>query len=139
MRVVKIGFDIGGVLSKYPDLLRPILRALLAAPGIEVHVLSDMHPQEKCVAVLRENGFDVPSDRVHSCDYGEHGEECKAVKSRELGLDVLVDDFPGYVASLGAPTLRLLAMPDPTLDYYHDDWKTDGSEGGFGRRRKKGS
>lgn len=79
----------------------------------------------------------MPPERVHSCDYGGHGEECKAVKAREIGLDVLVDDFPGYVASVDAPTLRLLAMPDPTRDYYHDSWKTDGSEGAFGRRRKR--
>ena len=51
-------------------------------------------------------------------------------------LDILFDDFIGYLATIGAPALRLLAMPDPTRDYYHPEWKTDGSEGNFGRRRK---
>lgn len=134
---VKVGFDIGGVLSKYPDLLRPVVNALLASPDIEVHVLSDMHPRKKCVAAVTSNGFNVPTCNIHSCDYSTHGEECKAVKAREIGLHVLVDDFPGYVATLGAPTLRLLAMPDPTLDYYHESWCTDGTEGNFGRRRKQ--
>lgn len=135
--MVRIGFDIGGVLSKYPDLLRPIVDALLAAPDVEVFVLSDMHPHSKCVAFVQDNGFRIPADRIHSCDYAECGEECKAVKARELGLDVLVDDFPGYVATVGAPALRLLAMPDPTRPYYDDSWKTDGSEGNFGRRKKR--
>lgn len=134
---VRIGFDIGGILSKYPDILRPVVAALLAAPDVEVYVLSDMHPHTKCVAFVHDNGFPVPPERIHSCDYSEHGEECKAVKSREIGLDILVDDFPGYVGTVGAPALRLLSMPDPTRDYYHETWKTDGSEGNFGRRRKK--
>lgn len=134
---VKVGFDIGGLLSKYPGLLRPIVNALLASPDVEVHVLSDMHPRQKCVTDVTSNGFNVPTCNIHSCDYSAHGEECKAVKAREIGLDVLVDDFPGYVATVGTPVLRLLAMPDPTLDYYHEGWKTDGSEGNFGRRKEK--
>ncbi len=134
--MTRIGFDIGGVLSKYPDILRPIVAALLASPDVEVHVLSDMPSHEKCVLFVHMNGFAVPPERIHSCDYSEHGEECKAVKAREIGLDVLVDDFPGYVATIGAPALRLLSMPDPTRDYYAESWKTDGSEGNFGRRRK---
>ena len=135
-RIVKVGFDIGGVLSKYPDLLRPVVAALATSSEVEVHVLSDMHPHEKCVDwVVNRNGFAVLPERIHSCDYTLHGEECKAIKSREIGLDVLVDDFPGYVASIGAPILRLLSMPDPTRDYYHETWKTDGSEGNFGRRK----
>lgn len=136
VRVVKVGFDIGGVLSKYPDLLRPIIEALSVAPNVEVHVLSDMQPHAKCVDwVVHRNGFAIPPERIHACDYDAHGESCKAVKAREIGLDVLVDDHLGYVATVGAPALRLLAMPDPTRPYYHDNWKTDGSEGTFGRRR----
>mgnify|MGYP000343712098 CR=1 FL=1 len=137
MSKISISFDIGGVLSKYPDILRPIVAALLASADVEVHVLSDMCPHEKCVAWVHQNGFPVPAAQIHSCDYSGLGEECKASKARELGLDVLVDDHPGYVATIGAPALRLFTMPDPTRPYYHDDWTTDGSEGDFGRRRKK--
>lgn len=133
---IRVGFDIGGVLSKYPDILRPLVRALLASDDVEVHILSDMHPHAKCVAFCHDNGFLVPPEKIHSCNYSEHGEECKAVRARDLELHVLCDDFPGYVATLGAPALRLLAMPDPTRPYYHDTWRTDGSEGDFGRRKK---
>ena len=131
---VKVGFDIGGVLSKYPDVLRPLVIALVEAEGFEVHVLSDMHPHAKCVEWVHKNGFPVVPERIHSCDYDEHGDGCKAAKAREIGLDVLMDDHLGYVAVPGAPRLRLLVMPDATEDYYHPTWQTDGSEGNFGRR-----
>lgn len=134
---VKVGFDIGGLLSKYPDLMRPIVKALSASPDVDVHIVSDMHPRQQCVTTVISNGFIVPTCNIHSCDYAAYGEECKAVKAREIGLHVLVDDFMGYVSSPGAPRLRLLVMPDASHDYYHETWKTDGTEGNFGRRRKE--
>ncbi len=133
MKVVKVGVDIGGVISKYPHLFRPLVRALQESDYTEVHVLSDM-PLEKCSAFLVDNGFRIVPGRIHSCDYATHGEMCKAVKMRELGIDIMIDDFPGYLAE-GAP-IRLLVMPDPHRPYYHDEWKTDGSEGDFGRRKQ---
>jgi hypothetical protein len=134
---VKVGFDIGGVLSKYPNLLRPVIRALLASPDVEVHVLTDIPDHGKAVRLCSENGFDVPTCNVHSCDYASLGEECKAAKAKELKLDVLFDDFMAYLMSPGEPALRFLAMPDPTRDYFAPDWKTDGSEGDFGRRNAR--
>lgn len=136
---MKIAFDVGGVLSKYPDILRPLLdllcfRGFDPRYGIETHVISDMHPREKIEAMLRLNGIDVRPENIHSADYATHGENCKAVLCEELGIDILIDDFPGYVAQIGSPRLRLLVMPDPSQPYYADEWKTDGSEGAFGRR-----
>jgi hypothetical protein len=133
--MIKIGFDIGGVLSKYPEILTPFINSLVKNnPDIEVHVLTDMHPIEKCVDWIARNGLQVKPENIHSCDYANLGEECKALKSLELGIDILMDDFVGYVAPFGAP-IRLLTMPDHTRPYYHDDWVTDGSEGNFGRRK----
>jgi hypothetical protein len=129
---VKIAFDVGGVLSKYPHIFKPLLLALRDAADVEVHVISDMHPKEKIGMMLLENGIDLRHSRVHSADYRTHGEMCKAILCHELGIDILIDDFPGYVAS--GNHVRLLVMPHPTEPYYHDDWKTDGSEGEFGRR-----
>ncbi len=130
---MKIAFDIGGVLSKYPGTFCPLLKALYGAPGVEVWIISDM-PAQKAIDMLRLNGLASLYHRVRSADYATHGEECKAVLCRELGIDILVDDFIGYVATPGAPPVRLLVMPDPTRDYYAPGWKTDGSEGAFGRR-----
>jgi len=137
---VRIAFDIGGVLSKYPGVFRPLIdllcfRGIDPRYGIETYILSDMKPHEKAVAFCHDNGFPVPPQRVVCCDYLEHGEGCKAVACERLGIDILVDDHIGYVATAGKPLVRLLVMPDPSLPYYHDDWKTDGSEGTFGRRR----
>ncbi len=140
---MKIAFDIGGVLSKYPDIFRPLLRRLLLQfrggdseelNDIEVYILSDMKPHAKAVKFCHDNGFLVPPENVICADYEAHGENCKAIACEELGIDLLVDDFPGYVAQIGSPRVRLLVMPDPSQDYYHPDWKTDGSEGNFGRR-----
>jgi hypothetical protein len=122
--MVKIGFDIGGVLSKYPEILRPVIKALLTSAEVEVHILTDM-PMAMALSALKDNDIPVPEKHVHACSYEKHGESCKAVKAADIGLDMLMDDHPGYVASLGAPKLRLLAMPDPGLDYYAPTWKGD--------------
>ncbi len=138
---MRIAFDIGGVLSKYPDVFRPLLDLLCwRGPDprydIEAFVVSDMKPHEKAVAFCHDNGFKVPPERIICADYERHGENCKAVACEELGIDILIDDFPGYVAQIGSPRVRLLVMPDPSLPYYADEWKTDGSEGNFGRRKR---
>ncbi len=146
---MKIAFDVGGVISKYPDLFFTLIEALEAgnraikARGgeaqVEVYILSDMHPKSKITDMLMQNGFSLHYDRVHSADYQTHGENCKAVLCEQLGIDILVDDFIGYVSTHGKPLVRLLVMPDAERDYYSPEWKTDGSEGSFGRRTPPGS
>jgi hypothetical protein len=131
-RPVKIGIDIGGVLTKYPEIVVPLMTALGGHPAFEVHVLTDM-PREKAVEMLVANGVSINFNRLHACDYATHGERCKAVKASKLGLDMLWDDHVGYVASPGEPPMRMLVMPDAGRDYYHPTWKTPGQEGSFGR------
>lgn len=134
---MRIAFDVGGVLSKYPHTWRPLLdlltfRGVDPRYDIETWIISDMHPEQKIVDMLQANNIPFDAERVRSADYQTHGEMCKAVLCEELGIDILIDDFPGYVAH--GKHCRLLVMPNPHEPYYHDDWKTDGSEGGFGRR-----
>ena len=50
-RPIKIGIDIGGVLTKYPEIVVPLMTALGGHPAFEVHVLTDM-PREKAVEML---------------------------------------------------------------------------------------
>jgi hypothetical protein len=128
---MKIAFDVGGVLSKH-ESIRILYRKLLVTPGVEVFVISDMHPAEKILDMLQRN--DLTGGKVYSADYTCHGENCKKNLCDELEIDILVDDFIGYVAQ--GKHVRLLVMPDPEEPYYSDDWLTDGSEGNFGRRRK---
>lgn len=136
--MIRIAFDIGGVLSKHPDIWRRLIGALVMWPNdFEVHVITDMHPREKSIRVVHENGFEmIPADRIHSADYAGEGEACKAVLCERLGIDVLIDDFIGYVAVPGAK-VRLLMMPDCDRPYYHEQWKTNGTEGDFGRRTRR--
>lgn len=136
---LRIGVDIGGVVSKFPGVFKPLLIALHFAAAVEVWFVSDMHPVQKIVDMLNMNGVPFFPERVRSADYKTHGEMCKAIVCEREGIDILIDDFPGYVATVGKPPVRLLVMPDPREPYYADDWKTDGSEGNFGRRNPPGS
>lgn len=130
---MNIAFDIGGVLSKYPNVFITMIRAFDST--VKVHIISDMHPKENILKMLAMNGLDfIPVEQVHSADYENHGEQCKSILCKKLEIDLLIDDFPGYVCE--GDHVRLLVMPNPSEPYYSDDWKTDGSEGNFGRRRK---
>lgn len=132
-RPLRIAFDIGGVISKYPDLCRQLIWAL-DPDSAEIHVITDMHDREQVLAMLERNGLGwLEQKRVHCADYDKHGEGCKAVLCRELEIDIILDDFVGYVAVPGAP-IRCLVMPDATRPYYADSWRTIGNEGSFGRR-----
>lgn len=139
---MRVAFDIGGVLSKYPDIFRPLLTLICEAGptwGVEAYALSDMKPHEKAIAFCHDNGFLIPAERILCADYEQHGEACKAIVCQQHGIDMLIDDFIGYVSVVGSPPVRLLIMPDVTRPYYDDVWKTDGSEGNFGRRNPPGS
>ncbi len=138
--MIRLALDIGGVLSRYPDIFRPLVSLMLRPDsGVEVYVISDIKPHTKAVAFCHDNGFLVPPERILCADYAEHGEECKAVVCNDYGIDMLIDDHMGYLCDLGYPPVRLFVMPDPKKPYYADDWKTDGSEGDFGRRNPPGS
>lgn len=132
--MIRVAIDIGGVLSKYPEVFLPLVRALHDG-GAEVHVVTDMHARDDTLDILRRNGFGfIPADRVHNSDFETYGEACKAVILRRLEIDVFIDDFPAYLAE-GCP-VRLLVQPDLSRPYYHDSWRTNGNEGEFGRRRR---
>lgn len=131
-RPLRVAFDIGGVLSKRPDVFIPMVEALVQG-GAEVYVITDMHDRAQSIRFVRGNGYNIPAARILNADYNTHGEMCKAEVVKAHGIDVLVDDHPGYMANTEA--VNLLVWPDPSRPYYHDDFQTDGSEGDFGRRR----
>lgn len=131
-RPLRVARDIGGVISKYPDVIRTFAQTLTAG-GAEVYVITDMHDQPAVCATLARNGFGfIDPARVHCADYATHGEGCKAVLLRDLQIDVMLDDFVGYVAIPGCP-VRCLVMPDATQPYWHPTWQT-GDDLEFGRR-----
>lgn len=130
---LRVSFDIGGVLSKYPHVFRPMVAALQAG-GAEVYVITDMPDHAQSVRYVRSNGYDIPEARILNADYATHGEDCKAVAIEAHQIDVHVDDFAGYCAHTSC--VSLFCWPNPERPYYHDDFKTDGTEGSFGRARK---
>ncbi len=133
-----IGIDIGGVLSKYPDEFKALIRAF-DDKYVNIYIISDMHPVDKIKSMLNLNGLGWLCSYAHSADFEKYGDECKAVLCRKLGVDILIDDHMAYLSMEDGPKVRLLVMPDKNRDYYHEDWKTDGTEGNFGRRRAKTS
>lgn len=132
---MRVAFDIGGVLSKYPETFRALIKKF--GPP-EVYVISDMHPKEKIVALLKLNDIEYWEPNVYSADYDQYGEACKAILLDELKIDLFFDDFIGYVAIPGQyKTIRCLVMPDAELPYYADTWKMPEGEPVFGRRTYK--
>lgn len=134
MKPLRISFDIGGVLSKRPDVFRPLVKHLIDG-GAEVFVITDMHLHEQSVKFVQGNGYDIPAERILNADYKAHGEDCKAQVVKANNIDIHIDDFPGYCAN--DTCVNLFVWPDPSRPYFADDFVTDGTEGDFGRRRKK--
>ena len=131
---MKIAFDIGGVISKYPEIFRYFMISI--GVNWDVYIITDMHDKAEIMRLLKDNRIDVPESRVYSADYAAHGEMCKAVLLKELGIDMFIDDFVGYMpwdSTFGPAPIRLLVMPDPHKPYWADSWKADGYD--FGRRK----
>jgi hypothetical protein len=133
---MRFAFDIGGLISKYPDQFRVLIRTLHDA-GHECFIITDMHGREEVLEQLAMNGFGfIPHDRIKTADYQGCGEFCKALLLKHLRIDIFFDDFPGYVqwdSTLGAAPIRLLAMPDGFRPYWHESWKVMDNHD-FGRR-----
>lgn len=135
----RIAFDIGGVLSKYPDKFRPFIVQLLHV-GIEVFVITDMHDVDKIYEMLVLNDFGmIPKSNVYSADYKEHGDGCKAELLRDLEIDLFFDDHLPYMM-LPGDTIMSLVMPTAFKPYWSPEWKVpEGADQDFGRRfYKKG-
>lgn len=116
----RVGFDIGGVISKYPDIMKALMRALAVSPEHEVFVITDM-PRAVAEKALAAN--DIPCDDEHllCCDFGAHQDMCKAIMAETHGIDMMIDDRPDYVAT-GFP-LGLIVSPRPALPYEASSWK----------------
>jgi hypothetical protein len=117
---VRIAFDIGGVISKYPEILLPLIRCLVAG-GAAVHVVTDMPDRGAVMRLLADNDVSIPPERVHLADYNTWGEGCKAEVMREISADILIDDHLGYLVADGCP-VRLFVVPDPDRPYHAPNW-----------------
>jgi hypothetical protein len=151
---MKIGFDIGGVLSKYPDAFKDVIGNWLYSGSefcdhIKIYFITDQHPKEQVVKTLIDNGFTGEwltnncqcrngelEAMVYCCDYDKYGNMAKAVIISELKLDMFFDDFDGYLqwdSKFGPQPILCKIMPDAFKPYWADSWKCEGGE--FGRKR----
>ena len=116
---MRVAFDIGGLISRYPEQMKTLMQALIRG-GIEVHIMTDMNPKDAMNAVL-ENGITFVDPRhVHSCDWSQHGDLCKTEMMAKMGIDVLIDDRPDYCAS--GDFIGLVLSPRAHVPYYHPTW-----------------
>lgn len=133
---MRIAYDVGGVLSKYPEPFQKIIASLHHA-GHDLYVITDMHKKDEVLKMLKDNGFGyIPEANVYCADYQTHGEMCKALLLRDLKIDLFFDDFVGYLSwdsSFGPAPIRCLIMPDGFRPYWATEWKTD-DKSDFGRR-----
>ena len=111
---MKLAFDIGGVLGKYPGIFTSMISALQKG-GAEVFVLSDIPDMKVTQEQLNRYGYNFSPEMVLSADFEKYGERCKSVLIKEYGIDVLVDDHPGYCADSGC--VSLFVWPDPHVPY----------------------
>ena len=117
---MKVAFDIGGVISRYPECMRWLIAALIRG-GAQVYVLTDMK-KEDALAALRENQLIhlFAEDHVLSADWSDHGDLCKSVVCEREGIRVLIDDRPDYLAH--GDFIGLALSPRPRVPYYHPTW-----------------
>ena len=122
---MKLAFDIGGVLGKYPDVFLPMISALLKG-GAEVFVMTDIADKKSAEAIINRYGYGMPPESILCADFQKYGERCKAVLIKEYGIDVLIDDHPGYCAYSGC--VSLFVWPDPHIPYESENFLNDSYE-----------
>jgi len=114
--MLKIAFDIGGVLCKYPDQFKILLQALKDSVDIKLYIITDMN-HESAILKLNEFGYldYFEYNNIYSADYSKYDQKCKSVLCKDLGIDILIDDYIDYVYE--NPTIGLLVMPRPNINY----------------------
>jgi hypothetical protein len=116
----KIGFDIGGTISKFPDQMLALMRALTTSAEFEVFIVTDMK-REDAISSLEKNSIVVDRDHLICADWSKNMDLCKSIVMKERGIDIMIDDRPDYITE-GVP-IGLALMPRPHLPYFHPTWK----------------
>lgn len=120
---MKLVFDLGGVITKYPEFFRTLILSL--SNTCEIYCISDIPDKMEIVKCLRMNDIAIKEENVYSADYTKYGEMCKAVLCKELKIDCIFDDFVGYLmadSSIGHTPIRLHVQPNAFLPYCADNW-----------------
>lgn len=118
-RRLKIAFDIGGVITKFPEICYTLISSLKS--HFDIYIVTDI-PRETAVKLCEKNGLFklIPSENLVSADWNQFGDRCKSMVYKDLGIDVAIDDRPDYIYE--GVTLGLYTMPRPDLPYYDKSW-----------------
>lgn len=131
---MRVAFDIGGVLTKFPRQFRELIVALDAA-GHELFIVTDIPDVAQIDQLLALNGLaDLikPRNR-HSANRERYGDMSKAVILAHHRIDMLIDDYDPYLAwdsRLGPAPIRLKVMPDNFRPYIAAEWNNVGPDFG---------
>jgi len=116
---LKIAFDIGGVISRYPQEMLNLMQSLQKG-GVDIHIITDMN-QKDALSACRENNINfLPEENIHSADWSAHGDCCKTVVCDKLGIDILLDDRPDYCAD--GNFIGFVLSPRVRKPYYAPGW-----------------
>lgn len=121
----KVGFDIGGTLTKFPEHMLALMQALHNSPLFDVYIITDMSQEQAEKALRANNVFSMvplPLERLLCADWTAHGDLCKHEIIKAHSLDIVIDDRPDYITE--SPLIGLCVMPRPRLPYVHPAWKT---------------
>jgi hypothetical protein len=115
---LRVGIDIGGVLSKYPVRIKELI-ATLRRGGAEVFIITDM-PEDTALRLLNKNNLAFLP--VLCADWAKYQELCKTVLATEANLDIVIDDYAPYVAE--GEFIGMTVSPKPRLQYDGPGWNT---------------
>lgn len=124
-REIRIGFDIGGVISKYPDEMREMMWMLdgndsVEGSPFEIYIITDM-PRAQAIAMLKENKVCFNEGRLLCADWAKHGDRCKSILMAEHKIDIMIDDRLDYI--MEGCRIGLFVVPRPDVGYYAKGWK----------------
>src|SRR5688500_10946570 len=105
---MKIAFDIGGTISRYPTTFIRMMKALQDG-GVEVFILTDMNNAD-AMKLCEQNDIDfIDESRILSADWNTYGDLCKSRLMQQHSIDILIDDRPDYCAT--GPFIGLVLSP----------------------------
>lgn len=121
----RIGFDIGGVISKYPQEMKEMMWMLQGHDSVEsspfeIYIITDM-PRAQAIAMLKENKIWFEPERLLCADWAKNGDKCKSILMKEHEIDIMIDDRLDYI--MEGCRIGLFVVPRPEVGYYAKNWK----------------
>lgn len=123
---MRIAFDIGGVISRYPKQMKEMIKSFIQS-GHDVYIITDMNPTDALSACENNDILltGIKQENIISANWSEHGDLCKSVVMKNLSIDVMFDDRPDYIYE-GVP-IGFFLMPRPSMPYYAAEWNSGAS------------